>query len=200
MEILAPTDWSAVKEPVTEQDSRYAMDSKLHVNFYMRPVIQETLSNEANRPIFADVEFVRIMVPGDKLSIIDRIASPDDKARFADHYAKFQAGQTDQVVGTRLEAVPWMSRSKVEEYKFFGVLTVEQLADASDQVGQKFQGFQQDKQKAKNFLEAASGTSSRIQELERQVAELLAAQQKVKDPPSKLTKEVNARPDQHNPT
>jgi hypothetical protein len=198
MEALAPTDWSAVKEPVTEQDARYAMDSKLHVNFYLRPVLQQTLSEQANRPIYADAEFVRIMVPGDKLSIVDRLASDDDKSRFADHYAKFKAGQADQVVGTRLEVVPWMSRSKVEEYKFFGVVTVEQLADASDQVGQKFQGFHQDKQKAKNFLEAASGTSTRIQELERQVAELLLANQKIKDPPPKL-KEGNARSDQHQP-
>lgn len=203
MEVLAPTDWSSVKDPVMENDARYAMDSKLHVQFYLRPVIQETLSNEANRPIFADVEFIRIMVPGDKLNIIDRIASPDDKSRFADHYAKFKAGQAEQVVGTRLEVVPWMSRSKVEEYKFFGVLTVEQLADASDQVGQKFQGFQQDKTRAKNFLEAASGNNTRIQELERQIAELIAAraaENAAKTDRVPISKGSNDRTKQDNPT
>jgi hypothetical protein len=199
METLAPTDWSAVKEPVTEQDARYALDSKLYVQFYLRPMLQQTASEEANRPIYADVEFIRIMVPGDKLSIVDRVASSDDTARFSEHYAKFKAGQKDQVVGTRLEVVPWMSRSKVEEYKFFGVLTVEQLAAASDEVGQKFQGFQQDKQKAKNFLEAASGTNSRIHELEKQVAELLAAQRATQTDPKPL-KGANARIQQDNPS
>jgi hypothetical protein len=176
METLAPTDWSAVKEPVMEQDARYAMDSKLYVNFYMRPVLQPTASDQANRPIFADVEHIRIMVPGDKLSIVDRIASSDDKARFAEHYAKFAAGQSDQVVGTRLEMVPWMTRSKVEEYKYFGILTVEQLAAAGDNVGQKFMGFQQDKSRAQAFLDAANGTDARVKELEEQVKRLLADQ------------------------
>jgi hypothetical protein len=177
METTAPTDWSTVKDAMMDNDQRYAMDSKLYVNFYMRPVLQMTRSDEANRPIYEDVEHVRIMVPGDKLSIVDRIASPDDKSRFADHYAKFRAGAADQVVGTRLEAVPWMSRSKVEEYKFFGVITVEQLASAGDAVGQKFQGFQQDKQKALAFLEASTGHNSRIEELEKQLAALLAEKQ-----------------------
>jgi len=176
MDSLAPTDWSTVKEPMTEQDARYAMDSKLYVNFYLRPVLQQTESDQANRPIFKDVEHIRIMVPGDKLSIVDRIASPDDKSRFADHYAKFAAGQAEQVVGTRLEMVPWMSRSKVEEYKYFGILTVEQLAAAGDNVGQKFMGFQQDKQRAQAFLDAATGTNARVTELEEQVRQLLAAQ------------------------
>jgi hypothetical protein len=176
MDSLAPTNWDTVKDAVTENDSRYAMDSKLYVNFYMRPVLQQTESDQANRPIFKDVEHVRIMVPGDKLSIVDRIASSDDKSRFADHYAKFSAGQAEQVVGTRLEMVPWMSRSKVEEYKYFGIITVEQLASAGDNVGQKFMGFQQDKQRAQAFLDAASGTSARVTELEELVKRLLAAQ------------------------
>jgi hypothetical protein len=198
---LAPTNWDAVKDPMMETDQRYAMDSKLYVNFYLRPVLQQTKSDEANRPIFVDVEHVRIMVPGDKLSIVDRVASPDDKARFADHYAKFKAGQGDQVVGTRLEAVPWMSRSKVEEYKFFGIFTVEQLAVASDEVGQKFQGFQSDKSKAQVFLDSASGTNARVKELERQVATLLAQQQMSKNeasdsPGQELPQGPNLEPSQ----
>lgn len=176
METLAPTDWSSVADAVQENDSRYAMDSKLYVQFYSRPFLQTKLSEEAGRPIYADVDHVRIMVPGDKLSIVDRIASDDDKKRFAAHWEKYKAGQGQEVVGTRLEVVPWMSRSKVEEYKFFNIHTVEQLASASDSVGSKFMGFQADREKAKKFLEASSGTDARVKELEEQVAKLLAAQ------------------------
>lgn len=183
METLAPTDWSQIKDAVMEGESRYAMDSKLYVQFYLRPVLQTAASNEANRPIYADVVHVRIIVPGDKLSIVDRIASDDDKRRFADHFAKFQAGQGQEVVGTRLEAVPWMTRSKVEEYKFFGIMTVEQLADASDTVGTKFMGFNTDREKARKFLEASTGTNARVTELEKQLADLqaqIAAQNQAK--------------------
>lgn len=171
---LAPTDWNSVKDAVMEIDQRYAMDSKLYVQFYLRPVLQTTVSDQENRPIYQDVEHVRIMVPGDKLSIIDRIASIDDKQRFPDHYAKFKSGHGEEVIGTRLEVVPWMTRSKVEEYKFFHIVTVEQLADANDQVGQKFPGFNKDREHARKFLEAATGTSARVGELERQIAELKA--------------------------
>lgn len=169
-----PTDWNQVKDFQMENEPRYAMDSKLHVQFYLRPMIQPTESDLANRPIFHDVEHVRIMVPGDKLSIVDRPASQDDQSRFPDHYAKFKAGEGQQIIGTRLDAVPFITRSMCEEFKFFGIFTVEQLASTGDEVGQKFQGFQQFKQKAQKFLEAANGTDSRVTELERQLAEMKA--------------------------
>ena len=94
MEALAPaTDWSKVSDFNMEDQPRYALDSKLHVQFYLRPVMSQRESEDAGRPIYHDVEHVRILVPGDKLSQIDRVASSDDKARFAEHYAKFKAGQ-----------------------------------------------------------------------------------------------------------
>jgi hypothetical protein len=139
----------------------------------------QTESDIQNRPIFRDVVHVRILVPGDKLSIVDRIASPDDKARFAAQFAKFEAGGTQEVVGTRLEVVPWMTRSKVEEYKFFNIVTVEQLAGASDQVGQKFPGFHQDREKAKQFLEATTGVDARVKELEERLARFEATAEKI---------------------
>jgi len=176
---LAPTDWSSVPDAVQETDARFAMDNKLHVRFYTRPMLQGTLSKEAGRPIYADVEHVNILTPGDKLSIIDRVASEDDKRRFADHYAKFRAGKGDEIIGTPLQAVPWMTRSKVEEYKFFGIHTVEQLANANDNVGQKFPGFHADRTKSLAFLEATSGTNTRIKELEEQVAALMATKPKL---------------------
>ena len=169
---LAPTDWSKVVDPMMETDSRFAMDSKLYVQFYSRPVLHNVKSTAAGRPIYIDVDHVKIIVPGDKLNIIDRVASDDDKRRFAAHYEKYTAGRGEDVIGTRLDVVPWMSRSKVEEYKYFKVLTVEQLADASDEVGQKFPGFQMDKARAKKFLEATTGTDARVSELEKQLADM----------------------------
>jgi len=179
--VLIPTDWSKVADGITEQDGRYAADDKLYVQFYSRPMIQQGESEKQQRPVYADVCHVRIYVPGDKLSVIDRVASSDDKQRFAAHYAKYTAGEGNEVVGTRLEVVPFMSRSKVEEYKYFQIHTVEQLAAASDSVGQKFQGFQQDKQRAQKFLEQTTGTDARVRALEEQIAQLLAAKQADQD-------------------
>jgi hypothetical protein len=174
MENQAQTDWSKVTDGVLENEPRYVHDSKLYVQFYLRPILMQTESEQAGRPIFKDVVHVRILVPGDKLSIVDRLASPDDKARFATQFAKFESGGSQEVVGTRLEVVPWMTRSKVEEYKFFNIVTVEQLAGASDQVGQKFPGFHQDREKSKQFLEATTGVNAKIKELEEKLARLEA--------------------------
>jgi hypothetical protein len=174
---LLPTDWTKVNDPMFDQDQRFSADNKLYIQFYSRPIINGAESNEAGRPIYHDVDCVRIMVPGDKLSIIDRLASDDDKRRFTDQFAKYQAGQQTQLVGTPLEQVPWMSRSKVEEYKYFGIHSVEQLANASDSVGQKFPGFYADRDRAKAFIEAASGNNARIAELERQLREMQAKMQ-----------------------
>jgi hypothetical protein len=52
-----------------------------------------------------------------------------------------------------------MNASKVEEYKFFKIITVEQLADANDNLGGKFMSFQQDKQRAKAFMEVAANNA-----------------------------------------
>jgi len=187
MSELDTTDWSKITDGVTEDQPRYAMDSKLHVQFYLRPVLMTRESEDAGRPIFQDVVHVRILVPGDKLSIIDRVASDDDKGRFAAHYDKFKAGRGTEVIGTRLEAVPFMTRSKVEEYKFFGIHTVEQLAGASDEVGQKFPGFQGDKQKCQKFLEATTGTDARVAALEKMVADLKAVAEAKEEALSVLT-------------
>jgi hypothetical protein len=65
----------------------------------------------------------------------------------------------------------------VEEYKYFGIHSVEQLANASDSVGQRFPGFYGDRDKAKAFIEAASGHNARIAELERQLSEMQAKMQ-----------------------
>ena len=171
-----PTDWSKVADGITEEDSgsRYAMDSKLYVQFYSRPMIQVGESNKAQRPIYADVCHIRIFVPGDKLSIVDRVASSDDTQRFAAHYAKYKAGEGNEVIGTRLEVVPWMSRAKVEKYKYFQIHTVEQLAAAGDSVAHKFQGFMADKLKAQQYLDQTTGTDARVAALEAQLAALQA--------------------------
>jgi len=168
----AATDWAKVQDFQMDSDPRFGMDAKLHVQFYSRPVLHHVKSNIEGRPIYIDVDHVKIIVPGDKLSIIDRIASEDDKKRFATHWERYKVGKGQDVVGTRLEGVAWMPRSKVEEYKYFGIHTVEQLSEASDSVGQKFPGFHSDREKAKKFLESVSGTNARVAELERQLSEL----------------------------
>ena len=136
-------------------------DRKLHVRFFMEPVEQTARSVIEGRRIFEDTEYIEIMVPGDKQTIIKRQVFPMDRQRFPQQYARFKQGLADQTVGTPLSELTFIPASKVKEYEFFGIKTVEQLAGAADggQCGQQMMGFQSDKQKANSFLEVAKGAA-----------------------------------------
>lgn len=177
-----PTDWSAIPDAPGLDESRFASDERLHVHFFRKPVLQAGLSREEGRAVYREIDYVRIMTPGDKLSIIERPVDAFDERRFAARYERWKAGAGDAVIGTPLSSLPNMTPSKVEEYKFFNITTVEQLAHAPDNVGQKFFGFNEDKRRANAFLEVAKGNApfeklneelvardARIEELQAQV-------------------------------
>jgi len=163
-----------------QNNARYAGDDKLFVVFFMHPRKDEDKSVAEGRPIFKDEEYVRIMVPGDKDSIIVRPARDMDKGRFAKQYAAFQQGEGEVHEGTPLKAWPMVTRSQVEEMKFFGIYTVEQLAELADVHVQKFMGMGNLKEQAKAFIQAAREGAPLVQlnaAVEQKDAEISALQQ-----------------------
>ena len=116
-----PTDWSRFNQQTDANDwdtNRFAADNNLYVRFYMRPRLNIEKSTEANRPIYEDTEYVEIMTPGEKHSIIHRPiagANPPDNVRFPKHYELFKQGQKEQEVGTPLKVAPFLTESQVEE-------------------------------------------------------------------------------------
>lgn len=97
-------------------------------------------SRELGRPVFRDVEYVKIIIPGDDLN--KPIQRAHDKVLrnphggemlsyaqcFHEEYAMFKAGREDQVVGTPLSELTSLTAAKRHELKRIGILTVEQLA------------------------------------------------------------------------
>lgn len=159
MQPTTPTNFDELDEPLSTRQERFAMDHKLFVEFFRKPKLHPGKSTEAGRAVYEEVDYIRVFVPGDKSSVIERPVTQMDAERFADRYSKWKAGQEDAVVGTPLTALPGMTPSKVEEYKYFKIMTVEQLADANDGLGQKFMGFHQDKSRAKAFMEVAANNA-----------------------------------------
>lgn len=159
---MQPTTPTVFDDPVPlarPDESRFAADNRLYVEFSREPVMHPGKSREAGRAVYEERDFIRIHVPGDKTSVIYRQVTEQDAQRFADRYAKWKAGQSEAVSGTPLSALPGMTPAKVEEYKFFKLVTIEQLADANDNLGQKFMSFHADKQAAKRFIEATKGNA-----------------------------------------
>ena len=127
-------------------------DRKLHVTFRMDAALNDAKSREERRPIYEMVEFIKIMVPGDKDTIIDHPVTEMDRMRFPTQYERFKRGAA-QVQGAPLSEEPWISKAQVEELKYFGIVTLEQLAGMSDANTQRAMGLQSLKQKAIARLE-----------------------------------------------
>mgnify|MGYP000358408701 CR=1 FL=1 len=159
MQPTTPTIFDEPSDFAKPDETRFAADNKLYVEFFRKPVMQPGKSREAGRAVYEEIDYVRIHVPGDKSSVIERPMSEQDVFRFQDRYNKWKSGQSEAVTGTPLSALPGMNAAKVEEYKFFKIITVEQLAEANDNLGGKFMSFQQDKQRAKAFMEVAANNA-----------------------------------------
>lgn len=138
-----------------ENNQRFADDSKLYVQFHMGVEENRAKSLEEGRPIFEDVEMVRIMVPGDKSSVVDRRVRDQDRQRFARQYEAFKQNRQEVVEGTPLEKWNYLSQAQVMELRHYNIRTVEQLAGISDGNAQNFIGIQKLRTAAQQYVEAA---------------------------------------------
>ena len=137
-------------------NARFSQDDGLFVTFHLHPVLNEQKSAEEGRPIYEEQEYITIIIPGDKDNIVDRAVMQQDKERFPRQYMAFQAREDQPQEGTPLQEWPQISKSQIEELKFFSVHTVEGLAAIPDSQSQKFLGIQLLKQKARAYIEDAS--------------------------------------------
>lgn len=103
-------------------------DSQLDVTFY----------DYQGEDQFKGVLHVRIITPGNKDNIIDRVAREDDKQRFQRQWLHYQMKNSDSLaVGTtlsqwRAERPEELTVGQMEELHILKFMTVEQLAMAAD--------------------------------------------------------------------
>lgn len=167
------------------QQNQQKMDEQLLVRFFLKPRQDPTASAEEGRPVFKDVVYVEIRVPGSRDAVC-RPAGAGDIARFQRHYDAFQSRTADVVEGTPLAEWPQMSRSQVEELSFYNVKTVEQLIAMSDQNASQFMGLNTLKAKAKAWLDltneykAAEELQAELSKRDSEIAELKAAVDELK--------------------
>lgn len=160
-------------------------DKQLGVEFFMEAVENKRKSEAEKRPIFDDVEMVRIIIPGDtKRKPVFRAHEmhyvPAEKRqmtyaeRFPGQYKAFRENIEDFVSGTPLSELPFLTVARRAEMKHLGIVTVEQLAGLQDnnmkKLGMDGRGIVE---KAKAYLAAAKDTAE-VDDLRRQVAELKA--------------------------
>ena len=166
-----------------------AEDRKLLVKFFIKPREDRQATLKAGRPVFKDVEYIDIKIPGSRNTGVSRPASPKDKQRFHEHYQAFKGRMEAPSEGTPLTEWPLITRSMCENLAFIHIKTVENLADVADNHISQFMGGLNMKQKAADWLEVAADEApmlelkqqlaerdERISKMERQLEQLLAAQ------------------------
>lgn len=183
MQNSSPTDWSALDAQMGQRSSgdanRFSQDGKLHVRFFMKPRLNPDKSNEANRPIYEDTEYLEVMMPGEKNNIVIRPTRVGDSQRFHQQYQLFKQGQSEQLVGTPLKVLPFLSEAQIEELAWFKIRTVEQLAELSDNA--QFMGAVELKNKARRWLDLSRSNESLHTELVAQKAAASAADERMKN-------------------
>jgi hypothetical protein len=177
-------DYGMTEQAMQGENARYAHDDKLFVTFFKHPRKDEKATLAEGRPIYNDEDYVRIMVPGDKDSIVVRPARDLDKQRFSKQFTAYQAGEGESHQGTPLKAWPMVTRGQVEELKFFGVHTVEALAELADIHVQKFMGIGTLKEQAKAYIQQAKEAAPLVQlnaAIDDKDAEIAALNEAVND-------------------
>ena len=116
--------------------------SHLHIEFFASSRQNKRKSEEEGRPIFDDIEMVKIRLVGDTSSV--HVAPANDQSSAYDpetghrltyaelyprHYEAFKQGQELIGSGTPLTQVTFLSAAKADELKALNVVTVEQLAE-----------------------------------------------------------------------
>jgi hypothetical protein len=109
-------------------------NKRLSVVFFKKPLINPAKTAAEGREIYDDVIWIKKMIPGDALNIIERPIYEQDKMEFPMHWAHFMNTQGDQEMlsGTPLSEWSLISRSQAEELRALKFHTIEQIAQASD--------------------------------------------------------------------
>lgn len=142
---------------VDDFNGRFSGDRSVMARFYTMPVPDRKATAEAGRPMFRDVEFVEIVAAGNANNIVQRRVTNEDRQRFARQYEMFRQGSDEQLVGTPLSEVAWLTRSQVEELAYLRVRTLEALASLDDSACSKHAGLYDLKKKAGAAIQQSEG-------------------------------------------
>jgi hypothetical protein len=156
----------------------------LHVEFYMDTKENPARSRAEGRPIFEDIEMVKIQMVGDPKNTFIAPAHEMTKRhpetgegwplseQFPEHYRYFKDNADQQsAAGTPLTEVPWLTAAQRAELKALKIFTVDGLATLDGTaLGRLGMGGRALKDKAVAWLDQAAGHAS-----ESRLAEELAA-------------------------
>ena len=100
--------------------------------FYIKAILLEHESEQTGKPIYRNFEYVKVHIPGDLRSGVDRKVTDDHRRRWPVQYTAWKQGLEIATDGLPLEKWSLIGPAEVETFKFYKVRTVEQLAGLDD--------------------------------------------------------------------
>ena len=110
----------------------YGNDGNFVVEFYTREVVDPEATKIQGRTILKPAAYCRKYAVGDPRTVWDAPASDVDKHRWPQHWAAFEKGEKDSVIGTPLDAWPLLNVDMQFALKNAGFKTVEQIVAVTD--------------------------------------------------------------------
>lgn len=106
----------------------------LYVKFYSEPIQNNFLSEKEGRPVFDDVDLVKIHIPGDTTLCPVSLVNADHKQRFPIEWAHYLNNKNldAPISGTPVKQWGLLTPAQAEELKRLNFHTVEMVANASD--------------------------------------------------------------------
>jgi hypothetical protein len=159
---MAQIDWQSIMNGNSQPKKRY---SGANVKFFYSYNENREKSLAAGRPIFDEIPSISIQWPGQDETV--RRIEPQDIAEYPEQYARFKAGSEPVTEGTPLAEWPLMAGSAMRELQYLGFKTVEQLAQATDEVKRKLGPLSKFVKLAKDWLDAAKSDQSEVVKLKQ---------------------------------
>ena len=154
--------------------------------FYKKALPNNFRTEQEGRPIFDDVDMVKIYISGDSHNVIDTLVREDHKQRFPREWMNYmnKNGNDPHLSGTPLSQWPLITVAQAEELKALKFFTVENVAAASDAqlqrlgmtAGMSPHAF---RDRAVNFLKVAKEEAD-VTKNEEMIAKLEAENAKIK--------------------
>ena len=177
-------------------------DKKLWVQFYVNPIMHPIKSTLAGRPVFDEVDYIKIRIPGSQLSVIDA-PYKEYAPRFAARYKQWKSDQKDAITGTPIENFPFLlgKIGLIAELKAMNVMTVEQLAGLNDGWVTNLMGGIELRKRAQTWLDETTGVDAQLSTIAQENNDLKAQMSALQEQMAQLLapKPAEAKPAEAKP-
>jgi len=161
---MAQIDWNNLMNGQQQQRRRF---HGANVKFFNSYNENKEKSLQAGRAIFDEIPSISIQYPGGDETV--RRIEPQDIQDYPEDYAAFKAGSEVVVSGTPLAEWTLMNGSTLRELQHLGFKTVEQLADAHDELKRRLGPTGKFVKMAKDWLDAANSSQFNVVALKQQL-------------------------------